>query len=137
MLVDSDAERRTLAQLQSVQGWLKREDGIEATIEKSLFDIGPETGPEMQPRPPCIPDFVVRGGRNTAIIETMGYADEGYRTRKVRVHAALSAALDGAPVVEHDFHLPPRWDQDWRDKRFRRDVRRVVSGVETGRSVAA
>lgn len=137
MLVDSDAERRTLAQLQSVQGWLKREDGIEAVVEKPLFDIGPQTGPEVQPRPPCIPDFVMRGDGGTAIIETMGYADEGYRTRKVRVHVALSAALDGAPVVEHDFHLPPTWQQDWRDKRFRRDVYRAVSGVAVARSAAA
>ncbi len=128
MLVDSDAERRTLAQLQSVQIWLQREDSIEATIDKPLFDVGPETGPEDQPRPSCVPDFVVRGGGRTVIVETMGYADEDYRTRKVRVHAALSTALAGAPVVEHDFHLPVSWEQDWRDKRFRRDVRQVVSG---------
>ena len=80
MLVDSGAERQTLAHLRRVQGWLKRDDGIEAAIEKPLFDIGPETGPEVQPRPVCIPDFIVRGGERTAVVETMGYADGGYRT---------------------------------------------------------
>lgn len=137
LLLDSDAERRTLEQLRSTQRWLGRQDGIAMTIEKPLSDIGPPTGPEVQPRPPCIPDFVVRGGKGTAAIETMGYADEGYRSRKVRVHAALSAALDGAPVVEHDLHLPPGWPHDWRDKRFRRDVRRAVSGAEAARRAVA
>lgn len=134
LLLDSDAERQTLEQLRSTQRWLARQDGIEASIEKPLSDIGPPPGPDVPPRPPCIPDFVVRGGGRTAVVETMGYADEGYRSRKVRVHAAMSAALDGAPVVEHDFHRPPGWPQDWRDGRLRREVRRAVAGAGAGQA---
>ena len=72
----------------------------------------------------------MRGGRTTVIVETMGYADASYRGRKERVHTAMSAALGGAPVVQHDFHLPPGWDQDRRDARFWREVRWAVTGPE-------
>ena len=136
MLVDSDMERRTLGQLRSLQSWLARKKNTPVSIEKPLFDIGPDTGPEVQPRPPCIPDFVVRSGAATAIVETMGFADAGYRNRKVRVHAALTAALAEAPVVLHDFHEPPGRAQDWRDSRFWRELRGTLTGPEAVSAVA-
>ena len=47
MLVDSDLERRTLAQLLRLQAWLLRQRGITVTIEKPLFDIGYATAPAV------------------------------------------------------------------------------------------
>ncbi len=40
------------------------------------------------------------------IVETMGYADVGYRERKQRIHHLTSQSLSDTPDVEHDFHLP-------------------------------
>ena len=40
MLVDSDLERRTLAQLRSVQTWLAKRKSVAVTIEKPMFDVG-------------------------------------------------------------------------------------------------
>ncbi len=37
MLVDNDFERRTLAQVRSLQTWLAAKKGIRLTIEKPLF----------------------------------------------------------------------------------------------------
>ena len=145
MLVDSDFERRTLAQVRSLQTWLAAKKGIRLTIEKPLFDITPsEDGdPDGVARPPCIPDFVVRAegvtqvGCPRVIVETMGFADEGYRRTKVRTHAAMSAALGGAPVVQHDFHAPSDRSQNWRDTRFWRELRLAITGAEiAGQEVA-
>ena len=133
----SQASRRPgLAQLRSLQSWLARKKNVLLSIEKPLFDVGPDTGPDVQPRPPCIPDFVVGSGAVTAIVETMAVADVHYRRRKMRVHAALSAALAEAPVVMHDFHEPPGRAQAWRDSRFWREMRWTLTGPET-RSEAA
>ena len=128
MLLDSDLERQTLAQLRSLQSWLGRKMDAMMTIEKPLFDVGPEPGEEADPRPVLIPDFVVgaeaQGGvRRTAIVETMGFADDAYRIHKARVHALMRAALSGAPVVEHDFHQPAGWPQRDRDAFFWRALR--------------
>jgi hypothetical protein len=80
------------------------------------------------PRPPCLPDFVIRadgedGAANAAAIETMGFADADYRARKERSHALMARALDGAPVIMHDFHEPAGQSQMDRDRVFGRAVR--------------
>ncbi len=123
MLLDSAIERRTLAQLQSVQAWLLARHGLPVAIEKPLFDIGPEASGDAAPRPPLIPDFVLRAGAageavRTVIAETMGFADEDYRARKALMHPLMSAMLGGAAVVEHDFHNPPDRSQVQRDRTF-------------------
>ena len=136
MLVDSDMERRTLEQLRSVQKWLGGKRDLPITIEKPMFDIGPALQSTAEPRPPCIPDFVLRAARHeeagrTAIAETMGFPGEEYRTRKERVHPLMSAALGGAPVIEHDFHLPSSVVQDRRDTTFWQAIRWALSGPES------
>ena len=42
MLVDSAMERRTLAQLRSLQAWLGNRKGVLVWIEKPLFHVGPD-----------------------------------------------------------------------------------------------
>ena len=157
MLVDSDLERRTLAQLLRLQAWLGRERGIQVAIEKPLFDIGYADKPvaeastpqgsvaqikscpegDEEAREPCLPDFLLwtrpapRGGHEAVIVETMGYADAHYRERKARTHALMRCVLHGAPLVSHDFHLPAEQPQDERDRRFWLECRWAVTGPET------
>jgi len=135
MLVDSDMERRTLHQLRSVQRWLGGKRHLLVTIEKPMFDIGPAPQHGAEPRPPCMPDFVLRsqraGGATMPVIaETMGFAGEEYRVRKKRVHPLMAAALGGAPVIEHDFHLPVDVVQDRRDTAFWQAIRWALGGPE-------
>jgi len=152
MLVDSDLERRTLAQLLRLQAWLLRQRGIQVAIEKPLFDIGYAAEPaadtvddgkgksrpegDEEAREPCLPDFLLwarpapRGGHEAVIVETMGYADVPYRERKARTHALMRRVLHGAPLVSHDFHLPAEQPQNERDRRFWRDCRWAVTGPE-------
>ncbi|HME24452.1 MAG TPA: hypothetical protein VKI44_24490, partial [Acetobacteraceae bacterium] len=59
LLIDSDYERQTLAQLRSVQSWLRRRCGVLTTIDKPLFDLRPPASTDDAPRPPLIPDFLV------------------------------------------------------------------------------
>ncbi len=126
MLVDSDYERQTLAVLLQFQRQMARRHQAAVIIEKSMESIGPETDASGTPCPPLIPDFIVTaryrdGGARRAVVETMGYADEGYRERKLRLHPEMQrAAGAAAAVIEHDFQLPGHWRQDWRDNRFRR-----------------
>jgi hypothetical protein len=136
LLVDSDLERQTLAQLQSVQSWLLRKRGFAVTIEKPLEDLGVALGDGVPPRGPIIPDFIVTGRapgevmERGLIIETMGLAGVAYRERKLRMHPFMSRAVEGAPVVEHDFHEPAGKQQRWRDERFWREVRWGLTGTE-------
>ena len=130
MLLDSDFERQTFAQLRSVQSWLGKQNLARVSIAKPLFDIWPEDQgrAEADPRPPCLPDFVIHadgenGAANAAAIETMGFADADYRARKERSHALMARALDGAPVIMHDFHEPAGQSQMDRDRVFWRAVR--------------
>ena len=124
MLVDSDMERRTLAQLRSVQSWLGSKRGLGVSIEKPVHDLGGQD-PDGAARPPCIPDFIVRAGKGgvAAVVETMGYADDAYRSRKARMHPAMSSAVGGAPVIAHDFHQPAGLPQGRRDQVFWQAVR--------------
>lgn len=136
MLVDSDYERRTLAQLRSLQEWLEKKRGVGLTIEKPVFELGSVDEGENSSvgRGVCIPDFVLRatgvgdGGHEIAIIETMGFADASYRTRKTRMHAMMSAALGGAPVVMHDFVEIGSMSREEYDRAFWRGLMRLVAG---------
>ena len=137
MLVDSDLERQTFVQLRSVQTWLGKQGLARMSIEKPLFDIWPADHgrAEADPRPPCLPDFVVRatggdGAATAAAIETMGFADADYRARKERSHALMSRALHGAPVLMHDFHEPAGQPQADRDRVFWRAVRWQLAGAQ-------
>jgi hypothetical protein len=127
MLLDSDYERQTLAQLRSVQSWLRRHRGTLVTIEKPLFDLRPPALQDAPPRPPLLPDFLVRAagadGKRSPIIvvETMGLAEPSYRKRKERPHVEMAQVC--GPVVMHDFHRPDDTDQTWRDATFWRAVR--------------
>ena len=132
--VDSNLERKTLAQLLRLQLWLRRERGVQLAIVKPLFDIAPPD-PEA-PRDPCIPDFILRAagvgprGRSVVIVETMGYADAAYHARKGRTHRLMAVALSGAPVVMHDFHSPAAASQPARDRLFWSAARWAVTGPE-------
>lgn len=132
MLLDSDMERRTLAQLRSLQGWLADNRRMPVSIEKPMYDLAGDTSVAPEPLPPCIPDFVVRstrpdGAPGAAIVETMGFADDAYRARKERIHPLMSAVLDGAPVVMHDFHEPAGRAQKWRDDLFWHGTRQALT----------
>lgn len=136
MLLDSGMERRTLAQLRSVQAWLAAKHGVAVGIEKPLFDMGPVVPADTVPRPPLIPDFVLRAGAEgeavrTVVAETMGFADQDYRTRKALMHPLMSAVLGGASVVEHDFHNPLGSMQMQRDKTFWLGVRWALAPAQT------
>ena len=60
------------------------------------------------------------GSERRVVVETMGYADDGYRDRKRILHPHMKRAAGAVAVLEHDFHLPERWRQEWRDTRFKR-----------------
>ena len=137
MLVDSDLERQTFAQLRSVQTWLGKRNLARVSIEKPLFDIWSEDQgkAEVAPRPPCLPDFITRasgadGAAKAAIIETMGFADPDYRERNKRSHALMSLAVGGAPVIMHDFREPAGRLPPDRDREFWRAVRWQLSDAQ-------
>ena len=139
--VDSNLERRTLAQLLRLQLWLRRKRGVQLAITKPLFDVAPPD-PEA-PRDPCISDFILRAsgigprGRSV-VVETMGYADAAYHARKGRTHRLMAVALSGAPVVMHDFHSPAAASQPARDRLFWSAARWAVTGPEgAGQATAA
>ena len=127
MLVDSDAERHTLMLLKNFQYAMLKGSGAIVTIDKPMDSLVSDKWPDGRSRPPVIPDFIVTardrdGSVKRAVIETMGYADEGYRERKARLHPEMQEAADAASVIEHDFQMPAHWQQEWRDKQFRREL---------------
>jgi hypothetical protein len=80
MLVDSNLERQTIADLRAVCRWLHDEKGVSVKIDKPLFDWN-NTGER--------PDFVLTLERNGNIrhlvVETMGYDDPAYELRKAEL----------------------------------------------------
>ncbi|MDE1905788.1 MAG: hypothetical protein KGH75_04990 [Rhodospirillales bacterium] len=133
MLVDSDAERHTLLMLRNFQYAMRKGSGASVTIDKPMDSLAPDRWPDGRSRPPVIPDFIVTvrhqdGREQRAVIETMGYADEGYRERKARLHPEMQNAASASSVINHDFQIPAHWQQDWRDRQFRRELWRHLGG---------
>ena len=126
---------QTLNMLKKFQYALLKKTGAVVTIEKPMDSIAPEQGAEGVPLPPIIPDFIVtareRGGQERrVVIETMGYSDQGYRERKARLHPEMQRAADAGAVINHDFHEPGHWQQEWRDNRFRRELWRILGNQD-------
>ena len=125
MLLDSDLERQTLAILIAFQRRMAQRHQTVVTIAKPMESLGPAQREDGTPLPALIPDFVVTarypdGGERRVVVETMGYADDGYRNRKLVLHPQMGRAAGAIAVVEHDFHVPAHWQQAWRDNRFKR-----------------
>ena len=136
MLMDSNYERRTFAELKRLQQFLANKQGIRMVIEKPMLDIrsgGDLEDQAIEAGEPCIPDFILQteaapiGGAAVVIVETMGFAGEKYRSRKVVTHRTMEAALR-APLVTHDFHFPSDQTPEERDRRFWSATRWVVMG---------
>ena len=64
------------------------------------------------------------------LLSAIPNADVAYRERKARTHALMRRVLRGAPVVQHDFHLPAEQSQNERDRRFWLECRWAVTGPE-------
>jgi hypothetical protein len=143
MLVDSNYERQTLAELRRLQQFLSHKQSIRMVIEKPMLEIrsGDDfDDPASAAREPCIPDFILRtdgvpdGGAPIVVIETMGFASETYRSRKADTHEIMANTMK-APLVIHDFHFPVAQTQVERDRRFWLTVRWAVTGPkETGQA---
>ena len=141
LLVDSDiARQQTLAQQLSAQSWLLVTDaqrGIAVTIEKPHEDLEAALVEGVPPRGPTIPDFIVTGRaaalatERCVIVET-GLVGVAYRERKLRIHRSMSQAVDGAPVVKHDFHEPGERKQRWQDEKFSAAVLATVKDKPFG-----
>jgi hypothetical protein len=136
MLVDSNYERRTLAELKRLQQFLSHKQGMRMVIEKPMLDIrnGEEfDDPAIAAREPCIPDFLLQtdpapnGGAAVVVVETMGFASDTYRSRKAVTHQLMAATLK-APLVIHDFHFPAAQTQVERDRSFWLDARWTITG---------
>lgn len=90
--VDSGLERTTLDGLVTVAGWMaKKPDSPALRLEKPLFDIEVEIDGE---KGFVLPDFMVTaqkvdGSLHTVVIETMGYTDDDYCTRKSLQHRGM------------------------------------------------
>ena len=85
MLLDSNLERQTLADLRSVSAWLESAKAITVSIEKPLF-AWHDTGER--------PDFVVQrraqdGHWSYMVVETMGFDDPKYLARKQAMRGKL------------------------------------------------
>ena len=107
-------------------------------IEKPMLDIinaEDLDDPGIAAREPCIPDFIlhtdpVSGGHaRVVIVETMGFASESYRSRKVVTHEIMASTLN-APVLTHDFHFPAAQTQVERDQHFLSSARWAVTSPE-------
>jgi len=138
MLVDSNYERRTLAELKRLQQVLSSKWGIRMAIEKPMLDIRNAEDlddPGIAAREPCIPDFILRAGpvsggqARVVIVETMGFASETYRSRKAATHEIMASTLN-ARVVGHDFHFPAAQTQVERDQHFLSSARWAVTSPE-------
>lgn len=106
--VDSDLERSTLESLSVVSEWLKNKPEVPLlSLEKPLFDIEVCTEGE---KGYVLPDFIITGRMpngdiSKVVIETMGYADDGYCERKVEQHKGMRQI--GSLQTD-----PPRWPQE-------------------------
>jgi hypothetical protein len=94
MLVDSDLERQTLEFLRRQQWYQSTQIGEPFTIVKPLTDIAVKAGAQT-----VRPDFILKYASYDLVVETMGYTDEAYLSRKTVTHALMSEI--GA-VMKHD-----------------------------------
>ncbi len=139
--VDSDLERQTMMRLVASGRWFRDLRGFPLTIQKPLWDLAeaPQVLPsgEIEAHEPILPDFIVQVGEGAAarrvVVETMGYAHAAYRARKHRLRPEMER-LAGAPVVEHDFHLPAEWSQRQRDGAFSTSCRQALLGSRSSPS---
>ena len=85
--VDSDFERRVLAQILACQRTLHARR-VDLAIGKPLFDT-------MTPAGPCRPDFIlearsrVTGELRTVVLEAMGFDSDGYAAAKAVTHPRM------------------------------------------------
>ncbi len=120
------------------QALVERVKAVNRATAESMRQLGIKHRPEddEDAREPCLPDFLLWsrpvpvGGCEAVIVETMGNADALYRERKARTHALMRRVLRGAPLVQHDFHLPAEQPQAQRDRRFWLECRGAVTGPE-------
>lgn len=91
--VDSDYERSALGAILYVAREM-RGKGLEIIVEKPLADIYPD-GSDIG----CRPDFLIRAGGKSICVETMGSADQEYRTRKAGMHQLMRKI---GPVIEDE-----------------------------------
>jgi hypothetical protein len=145
MLVDSNYERRTFAELRRLQQWLSAKRGIRMEIEKPMLDIGNQetlSDPDSASREPCIPDFIMRpdplpaGVAPAVIIETMGFRSDTYRSRKAIMHEIMARTLN-APILTHDFYFPDAKTQAERDRQFWLSARWAATGPNKRNNVRA
>ena len=126
--VDSNFEHQTLDVLMNCRDWLHKNHQLSTTINKPLFDIGPDAEYDSTTHKICKPDFVINVHSDSAmhpviVAETMGYSTEDYRARKERMLSLFSSINNQAdvPVIEHDFCLKGV-DSKERDSQFFRKV---------------
>lgn len=106
--VDSGLERSTLDSLKEAAEWLSRKPGAPAlSLEKPLFDLEVEVEGEQGF---VLPDFLVTaslpdGKQYPVVIETMGYTDEDYCSRKSEQHKGMRKL--GILLTD-----PPHWPQE-------------------------
>lgn len=130
MMVDSQHERDTILELLDVRNWLKKDCDIDLNFRKPLFDEAPQFGDGA--RPILLPDFILETDSPNAIVprllvETMGYSNNDYRTRKDHV-VPMMETFYGSAVVKHDMHGPAGELQTRRNVRFRGFCRSRIGG---------
>lgn len=91
--VDSNLERKTLKLLIKLQEWLLDKKSVRIIIEKPLADM-----PTGSRSPAVRPDFLLRVGMKTVVVETMGYDDPEYLASKARTHPLMERI---GSIVEH------------------------------------
>ena len=141
LLVDSNFERSTFAELRRLQRFLSSRLNIQMEIEKPMLDINAGEDPEnlcVAAREPCIPDFILHtyppspGSPPTLIVETMGFAGATYRARKAITHIVMARTMK-APILVHDFHFPEIETQIGRDRLFWSSARWLITGKRDNR----
>lgn len=102
-LVDSDLERQTLAILVSRLDAMEKKGDPYSIIKPYTDQISPTTKTSYRP------DFRLCSRGKEVFVETMGYADEDYRSRKERMHQVMGEARQ---VLKH---TPSSNDEELQD----------------------
>lgn len=89
MLVDSDLERKTYADLADICFWLKQEKGLGIEIEKPLY-----AWQHSNERPDFVLTLTSRAQkRQQLVVETMGFEDPQYEARKLALAANVKCPV--------------------------------------------